>query len=297
MSAWTSPLDLVDEGVDFARSRVDARAEREAANSGAYEVSRRARAYVRGDFDDGGGASTASAVVVVVSVGSEAGGTLARACVEAAALSRAGTVVAGDADVSNAGFGGANDASWTTVYEGSVDGRGRMTVATTEADASPACARAWAREILRASGVVSRDGAVSKTTSDVLIVTSCSEHETSEAEMSLGAIDAVTTYGLDTTALRAESPPTWPPAPRPLPVGVLLRSNGASALLNACEMFGIRARVVAIPESEPVRAMYGGADVGAAREAAAHASALLGVELACEFKARLAPTRAENLYA
>jgi hypothetical protein len=297
MSAWTSPLDLVDEGVDFARSRVDARAEREAANSGAYEVSRRARAYVRGDFDDGGGASTASAVVVVVSVGSEAGGTLARACVEAAALSRAGTVVAGDADVSNAGFGGASDASWTTVYEGSVDGRGRMTVATTEADASPACARAWAREILRASGVVSRDGAVSKTTSDVLIVTSCSEHETSEAEMSLGAIDAVTTYGLDTTALRAESPPTWPPAPRPLPVGVLLRSNGASALLNACEMFGIRARVVAIPESEPVRAMYGGADVGAAREAAAHASALLGVELACEFKARLAPTRAENLYA
>lgn len=297
MSAWTSPLDLVDEGVDFARSRVDARAEREAANSGAYEVSRRARAYVRGDFDDGGGASNASAVVVVVSVGSEAGGTLARACVEAAALSRAGTVVAGDADVSNAGFGGANDASWTTVYEGSVDGRGRMTVATTEADASPACARAWAREILRASGVVSRDGAVSKTTSDVLIVTSCSEHETSEAEMSLGAIDAVTTYGLDTTALRAESPPTWPPAPRPLPVGVLLRSNGASALLNACEMFGIRARVVAIPESEPVRAMYGGADVGAAREAAAHASALLGVELACEFKARLAPTRAENLYA
>ena len=298
MSAWTSPLDLVDEGVDFARSRVDARAEREGANSGAYEASRRARAYVRGDFD--GGASNAAAanasVVVVVSVGSEAGGTLARACAEAAALSRAGTVVAGDADVSNAGFGGANDASWTTVYEGSVDGRGKMTVATTEADASPACARAWAREILRASGVVSRDGAVSKT-SDVLIVTSCSEHETSEAEMSLGAIDAVTTYGLDTTALRAESPPTWPPAPRALPVGVLLRSNGASALLNACEMFGIRARVVAIPESEPVRAMYGGADVGAAREAAAHASALLGVELACDFKARLAPTRAENLYA
>ena len=68
-------------------------------------------------------------------------------------------------------------------------------------------ARAWAREILRASGVVSGDGTVSKT-SDVLIVTSCSEHETSEAEMSLGAIDAVTAYGLDTTALRVESPPT-----------------------------------------------------------------------------------------
>ena len=118
-----------------------------------------------------------------------------------------------------------------------------------------------------------------------------------EVEMSLGAIDAVTAYGLDTTALRVESPPTWPSPPRSLPVGVLLRSNGASALLNACEMFGIRARVVAIPESEPVRAMYGGADVEAAREAAAQASALLGVELACDFKARLAPTRAENVYA
>ena len=104
-------------------------------------------------------------------------------------------------DVSNAGFGAVDDASWTTVYEGFVDGRGRTAVATTEADASPACARAWAREILRASGVVSGDGTVSKT-SDVLIVTSCSEHETSEAEMSLGAIDAVTAYGLDTTALR-----------------------------------------------------------------------------------------------
>jgi len=297
MSAWTSPLDLVDEGVDFARSRVDARAEREAANSGAYEASRRARAYGWGDFDgvvDEGEAS--SVVVVIASVGSEAGRALARACVDAAAASRRGVVVAGGVDVSNAGFGAVDDASWTTVYEGFVDGRGRTAVATTEADASPACARAWAREILRASGVVSGDGTVSKT-SDVLIVTSCSEHETSEAEMSLGAIDAVTAYGLDTTALRVESPPTWPSPPRSLPVGVLLRSNGASALLNACEMFGIRARVVAIPESEPVRAMYGGADVEAAREAAAQASALLGVELACDFKARLAPTRAENVYA
>ena len=35
----------------------------------------------------------------------------------------------------------------------------------------------------------------------------------------------------------------------------------------------------------------------AAREAAEQASALLGVELACDFKARLAPTRAENVYA
>ena len=297
MSAWTSPLDLVDDGVDFARSRVDARAEREAANSGAYEASRRARAYGWGDFDgvvDEEGAS--SEVVVIASVGSEAGRALARACVDAAAASRRGVVVAGGVDVSNAGFGAVDDASWTTVYEGFVDGRGRTAVATTEADASPACARAWAREILRASGVVSGDGTVSKT-SDVLIVTSCSEHETSEAEMSLGAIDAVTAYGLDTTALRVESPPTWPSPPRSLPVGVLLRSNGASALLNACEMFGIRARVVAIPESEPVRAMYGGADVEAAREAAAQASALLGVELACDFKARLAPTRAENVYA
>ena len=75
-------------------------------------------------------------------------------------------------------------------------------------------------------------------TSDVLIVTSCSEHETSEAEMSLGAIDAVTAYGLDTTALRVESPPTWPSPPRSLPVGVLLRSNGASALLNAVKCLG-----------------------------------------------------------
>ena len=297
MSAWTSPLDLVDDGVDFARSRVNARAEREAANSGAYEASRRARAYGWGDFDgvvDEGEAS--SEVVVIASVGSEAGRALARACVDAAAASRRGVVVAGGVDVSNAGFGAVDDASWTTVYEGFVDGRGRTAVATTEADASPAGARAWAREILRASGVVSGDGTVSKT-SDVLIVTSCSEHETSEAEMSLGAIDAVTAYGLDTTALRVESPPTWPSPPRSLPVGVLLRSNGASALLNACEMFGIRARVVAIPESEPVRAMYGGADVQAAREAAAQASALLGVELACDFKARLAPTRAENVYA
>ena len=68
MSAWTSPLDLVDEGVDFARSRVDARAEREAANSGAYEASRRARAYARGDFDgvvdEGEAASVVIAVVV-----------------------------------------------------------------------------------------------------------------------------------------------------------------------------------------------------------------------------------------
>ena len=296
MSAWTSPLDLVDEGVDFARSRVDARAEREAANSGAYEASRRARAYARGDFDGVVDEGEASSEVVIASVGSEAGRALARACVDAAAASRRGVVVAGGVDVSNAGFGAVDDASWTTVYEGFVDGRGMTAVATTEADASPACARAWAREILRASGVVSGDGTVSKT-SDVLIVTSCSEHETSEAEMSLGAIDAVTAYGLDTTALRVESPPTWPSPPRSLPVGVLLRSNGASALLNACEMFGIRARVVAIPESGPVRAMYGGADVEAAREAAAQASALLGVELACDFKARLAPTRAENVYA
>ena len=40
-----------------------------------------------------------------------------------------------------------------------------------------------------------------------------------------------------------------------------------------------------------------GADVGASREAAAHASALVGCAVECEFKPRMAPTRAENLYA
>ena len=63
-------------------------------------------------------------------------GAIARATL--AAASRRGVVVAGGVDVSNAGFGAVDDASWTTVYEGFVDGRGRTAVATTEADASPA---------------------------------------------------------------------------------------------------------------------------------------------------------------
>ena len=50
---------------------------------------------------------------------------------------------------------------------------------------------------------------------------------------------------------------------------------------------------------EPVDGLVfrGGADVGASREAAAHASALVGCAVECEFKPRMAPTRAENLYA
>ena len=131
----------------------------------------------------------------------------------------------------------------------------------------------------------------------VLALTSCSDHETSEAEMSLGAIDRVVAYALDTTRVRMDRDGAWPASPRPLPVGLLLRSNGAAAIASACEALGVAARVIAIPESEPVRVIHGGADVGASREAAAHASALVGCAVECEFKPRMAPTRAENLYA
>lgn len=114
--------------------------------------------------------------------------------------------------------------------------------------------------------------------------------------MSHELIDSVQAYALETSAVKANAA-AWPPAPRPLPIGVFLPSNGAAALLTMCEMLNIEARAVAIPESEPVRVMFAGADVNAARQAAAHAAEVLGFEFTCEFKTRRAPIRADNVYA
>ena len=203
MSAWTSPLDLVDDGVDFARSRVDARAEREAADSGAYEASRRARAYARGDFDgvvDEGEAAS----VVIASVGSEAGRGRARARRGGGDSTR---VVVAEARASRT-----RDWVRRTMRRGRRCTKGSWTEEGGRRWRRRRRTRAGGRQGVGERNFTSErrrsgDGTVSKT-SDVLIVTSCSEHETSEAEMSLGAIDAVTAYGLDTTALRVESPPT-----------------------------------------------------------------------------------------
>jgi hypothetical protein len=43
--------------------------------------------------------------------------------------------------------------------------------------------------------------------------------------------------------------------------------------------------------------MFGGADPAAAEEARAQCAEFLGVSLSCEFKTRLNPMRAENVYA
>jgi hypothetical protein len=223
-------------------------------------------------------------------VGGEAARTIARAVVRGVGARRFGAVMRADADGAATALGAEDEDAWTTLYE-SAEGAPRVVIAETLIDPSPHAARAWARETLRACGCDAGVG------TKVLALTSCSEHETSEAETTRGAIDRVVAYGLDTTRVRMDRDGAWPTAPRPLPVGLLLRSNGAAAVASACEALGVAARVIAIPESEPVRVIHGGADVGAAREAAAHASALVGCAVECEFKPRLAPIRAENLYA
>ena len=289
MSAWTSPLELGDDGHDFARTRIDERLERAlAGRRGTYARKSLARAFVA---DAREGAPRAAPRGVVVAVDSEAGREIARAVVRGTRGKKYGAVLSADADCGEAALGAEDgDDAWTTLYE-SGEGAPRVVIAETLKDISPTGARAWARETLRACGC--EEGGETK----VLALTSCSEHETSEAEMSLGAIDRVVAYALDTTRVRMDRDGAWPASPRPLPVGLLLRSNGAAAIASACEALGVAARVIAIPESEPVRVIHGGADVGASREAAAHASALVGCAVECEFKPRMAPTRAENLYA
>lgn len=297
MSAWTSPLDLHDDSVDFARNRVDEDAERARAR-GTYAASARARAL--GGIVDADDAPD----VCVVAVGSDAARAIALGCARACEGTRRGAVVTSASDAGGratrasalgewARFGSACAASVTTIHVGRrARGTGAVAIAETRGDVSGTCARAWARETLRACGV--RGGSKTK----VLALTSCSETETSEAEMTAGEIDRVVAYGLDTGALRAElEGSAWPAPPRAYPVGRLLESVGASALMSACDALGVAARVVAIPESEPVRVLYCGADLNAVNEAAAHASALLGRVVEHDYKPRLAPMRAENVYA
>lgn len=286
MAPWISPLDLADESVDFARTRVDESLERELASGGLYARRRVATAFV-GRSDD---VARAAPDALVVAVGSEAARAIALGVAVASNASAYGVVARADADASSARFGSACGDALTTLRRGTI-GTMTVVVAETSADATATSAREWARETLRACGVERG----SKTR--VLALTACSEHETSEAEMSLGELERVAAYGLDTTALRAVGDSAWPPMPRAFPVGVLLRSNGAAALMTACEALGVAARAVAIPESEPVRAMYGGADIDAVREAATQASALLGCDVRYEYAPRMAPSRAENVYA
>lgn len=286
MAPWISPLDLADDSIDFARTRADERVERELASSGLYARRRIARAFVGRPVDD----AVAAPDALVVAVGSESARAIALGVVAASNATSRGVVARADADASDARFGSACDDALTTLHRGMI-GASTVMVAETSADATATSAREWARETLRACGV--EEGSKTR----VLALTACSEHETSEAEMSLGELERVEAYGLDSTTLRASGDDAWPPMPRAFPVGVLLRSNGAAALMSACEALGVAARVVAIPESEPVRVMYGGADVNAVRDAAAQVSALLGCDVHYEYAPRAAPMRAENVYA
>jgi len=313
--AWVSPLD-----VDVhSRTTVDEDLERAVASSGAYARAARAQAFTRDDFAspeariaalsvDGSTTTTSSPSsfvpkVVIVGVGSEAGADACEAAARAVSARTRGVVIASDARemtrrAPHSGTGEKTHASFLTPSVSSPQSsctmyedieRGVIFVET-RCELVAAGARAWAKEVLRACGCVA--GAPTR----VLILTGCSELETSEAEMSHELIDSVQAYALETSAVKANAA-AWPPAPRPLPIGVFLPSNGAAALLTMCEMLNIEARAVAIPESEPVRVMFAGADVNAARQAAAHAAEVLGFEFTCEFKTRRAPIRADNVYA
>jgi hypothetical protein len=310
--AWLSPLD-----VDVhSRTTVDEDLERAVASSGAYARVARAQAFTRDDFAspeariaalsvDGSMTASSSFVpkVVIVGVGSEAGADACEAAARAVSARTRGVVIASDARemtrrAPHSGTGEKTHASFLTpsasspqssctMYE---DIERRVVFVETRCELAAAGARAWAKEVLRACGCVA------DAPTRVLILTGCSEHETSEAEMSHELIDTVQAYALETSAVKANAA-AWPPAPRALPIGVFLPSNGAAALLAMCEMLNIEARAVAIPESEPVRVMFAGADVNAARQAAAHAAEVLGFEFTCEFKTRRAPIRADNVYA
>lgn len=305
---WTSssPLDVAEEdgGAAFTRLKVDETLERNLAESGAYDARRRATAYRVGCFDGTFETTTTSVTVpltLVVTTGSETGWEVCRASANATSARVVGSVACGDGDATTSGLMSDSAGSpLTTIREssGSGGGGGDTTMTndskTLRAFASAmggptsTSARAWAEATLDACGC--------DASTKVLIFTSCAEHDTTEAEIRRRVIEKPCAYALETTAARAARS-DWPKSPRALPLGVLIPSAGASAMLSACEMRGIAARLIAIPESEPVRVMFGGADPAAAEEARAQCAEFLGVSLACEFKTRLNPMRAENVYA
>ena len=306
---WSSPLDVAEDdgGAAFTRSRVDETLERSLAQSGAYDGRRRATAYTVGCFDGSArsSSSTVASTLVVVTTGSETGWEVCGASAAATRARVVGSVACGDGDATTSGFTGVgsrneklrdDDVSGsplTTIRAASGDGKGgenSKTFAFASATGGPTAtsARAWAEATLGACGC--------DASTKVLILTACAEHDTTEAEIRRRVIEKPCAYALETTATRVARS-DWPKSPRALPLGVLIPSAGASALLSACEMRGIAARLIAIPESEPVRVMFGGADPAAAEEARAQCAEFLGVSLACEFKTRLSPMRAENVYA
>ena len=239
---------------------------------------------------------------LVVTTGSETGWEVCRASASATSARVVGSVACGDGDATTSGLMSDSVGSpLTTIREsdGSGSGGGDTTMTTNHSKTLRAfasamggptstSARAWAEATLDACGC--------DASTKVLIFTSCAEHDTTEAEIRRRVIEKPCAYALETTAARAARS-DWPKSPRALPLGVLIPSAGASAMLSACEMRGIAARLIAIPESEPVRVMFGGADPAAAEEARAQCAEFLGVSLACEFKTRLKPMRAENVYA
>lgn len=305
---WTSssPLDVAEEdgGAAFTRLKVDETLERNLAESGAYDARRRATAYRVGCFDGKETTTTTTTVpsTLVVTTGSETGWEVCRASASATSARVVGSVACGDGDATTSGLMSDSVGSpLTTIREsdGSGSGGGDTTMTTNHSKTLRAfasamggptstSARAWAEATLDACGC--------DASTKVLIFTSCAEHDTTEAEIRRRVIEKPCAYALETTAARAARS-DWPKSPRALPLGVLIPSAGASAMLSACEMRGIAARLIAIPESEPVRVMFGGADPAAAEEARAQCAEFLGVSLACEFKTRLKPMRAENVYA
>lgn len=304
---WTSssPLDVAEEdgGAAFTRLKVDETLERSLAASGAYDARRRATAYRVGCFDGKETTPTTTSVTtvpstLVVTTGSETGWEVCRASASATSARVVGSVACGDGDATTSGLMSDSDSvgsPLTTIQES--DGSGDTTTndsktlrafASAMGGPTSTSARAWAEATLDACGC--------DASTKVLIFTSCAEHDTTEAEIRRRVIEKPCAYALETTAARA-SRSDWPKSPRALPLGVLIPSAGASAMLSACEMRGIAARLIAIPESEPVRVMFGGADPAAAEEARAQCAEFLGVSLSCEFKTRLNPMRAENVYA
>lgn len=310
--AWISPLD-VDV---FSRCAHDDDIERSSEREMSYVTAKRARAFTTSDFASSARDARSSSAndVVVVGVGSATGVECVSAGARASNAHATGsglfaiderdgdhwrggrlraTRARGDGTTrseSSTRASGvtarASSASSCLIYED--EGR-RHAFVETSGDVARAGARAWANEVLRATRC--RSG-----TTKVLVVTRCSEHDTSEGEMSHGAIDEVQCYGLETSAAKATRG-EWPEAPRALPVGVFLPCDGAAALLAACEMRNISARALAIPESEPVRVLYGGADINSTRAAVRQIGALIGHEFEYEIKILRKPLRAENVYA
>lgn len=301
-------MDVAEEdgGATFTRLKVDETLERNLAESGAYDARRRATAYRVGCFDGKETTTTTTMTTVpttlVVTTGSETGWEVCRASASATSARVVGSVACGDGDATTSGLMSDSDSvgsPLTTIRESDGgDGGGSDTTTndskTLRAFASAmggptsTSARAWAEATLDACGC--------DASTKVLIFTSCAEHDTTEAEIRRRVIEKPCAYALETTAARAARS-DWPKSPRALPLGVLIQSAGAAAMLSTCEMRGIAARLIAIPESEPVRVMFGGADPAAAEEARAQCAEFLGVSLSCEFKTRLKPMRAENVYA